>query len=217
MDTSTTVDDYLYKKKSSRIFLRILEFIIFLILTILVVIFILRLFRTSILIDIIKRVFLILIVIDGVLLVFALLRLIFTKKFPAYISFFYLLTFIYMLYLIISCSLDFIQNNVYTFVSFFIDLFIFLYIIGSIFERVEYIKETIKILGADTIALFVILMKSIVQIIYLYISAGTLTWSDFVILATSAFILFLCFAIFTLLIGLYKIFSHKEGKGSKHS
>ncbi|MFX1365409.1 MAG: hypothetical protein ACFFCE_11660 [Promethearchaeota archaeon] len=224
MDTSTTVDDYLYRKKGSRIFMRILEFVVFLVLTMLFVIFIIRQFKNSSNPDVqalgvvLERIYLILIVIDTILFVFGILRFIPTKKFPAYISLFYLLTFIYMFYLVISLSLKYSPDNAYNWLSFIIDLFIFLYLLGSIFERVEYIKESIKILGADTIALFVILMKLIVQIVdIILISGKPLNPDAEKFILGSIFVLLLCFALFTLLIGLYKIFAHKEGKKSKHS
>jgi len=121
-----------------------------------------------------------------------------------------------MLYIVISFAADFIfYDPFYNWLSFFIDLFIFLFIIGSIFERVEYIKDTIKILGADTIALFVILMKSIVQIINMLVDLNFITPIDLInLLLYQIQVLLFFFAIFSLLIGLYTIFAHKEGKSS---
>ncbi|MEE9376841.1 MAG: hypothetical protein V3V33_02260 [Candidatus Lokiarchaeia archaeon] len=121
-----------------------------------------------------------------------------------------------MLYIIVSFSADFIfYDPFYNVLSFFIDLFIFLFIIGSIFERVEYIKDTIKILGADTIALFVILMKSIVQIINMLVDLNFISPIDLInLLLYQIQVLLFFFAIFSLLIGLYTIFAHKEGKNS---
>ncbi|NVM36094.1 MAG: hypothetical protein HWN81_10895 [Candidatus Lokiarchaeota archaeon] len=220
IDTSTTVDDYLYRKKSSRKFTRVLEFIVFLILNVVFVFVTIRFFRNSSnpviqgLANFLISIDIILIVIDVILFVFIIFRLIFTKKFSAYISFFYLLIFIYMLYVVISLSADFIfYDPFYNLLSFFIDFFIFLYLIGSIFERVEYIKDQIKILGADTIALFVILMKSIVQIINILVDLNIFTLAQIGgLLLIQALVLLICIALFSLLIGLYTIFAHKEGK-----
>lgn len=119
-----------------------------------------------------------------------------------------------MLYVVISLSADFIfYDPFYNLLSFFIDFFIFLYLIGSIFERVEYIKDQIKILGADTIALFVILMKSIVQIINILVDLNIFTLAQIGgLLLIQALVLLICIALFSLLIGLYTIFAHKEGK-----
>ena len=121
-----------------------------------------------------------------------------------------------MLDVVFSLSADFIfYDPFYNVLSFFIDLFIFLYLIGSIFERVEYIKDTIKILGADTIALFVILMKSIVQIINILVDLNIFTPADVgELLVFQALVLLFFVGLFSLLIGLYTIFAHKEGKSS---
>jgi len=222
IDTSTTVDDYLYKKKASRKFTRTLEFIIFLLLNIVFVFFTIRFFRNSSnpvinsLANFLIFIYIVLIVIDVILFIFVILRLIFTKKFSAYISFFYLLIFIYTLYIVLSFSAEFIfYDPFYNLLSFFIDLFVFFYLIGSIFERVEYIKETIKILGADTIALFVILMKSIVQIINIQIDLNFYTPTEVANLLVFQTLVILFFVgLFSFLIGLYTIFAHKEGKSS---
>jgi len=220
IDTSTTLDDWLYKKKSSRKFTRILEFILFLLLSVFLVIFTIRFFKSSSNpgIQNLANVFLILVLIDMILFAFVLFRFIFIQKFSAYISLFYLLAFIYMLYVVISLLADviFLNSIGYNFFSFFIDLFLFLYIIGSIFERVEYIKDKIKILGADTIALFVILMKTVVQINRIQMDLGIIPVVDIIDqLLYELQVLLFFFAIFTLLIGLYTIFAHKEGKSSK--
>ncbi len=212
MDTSTGLDDYLYKKKGSRKFTRVFEFILFLVLYILLLILIIRYFKSSptIAIQNLANIFIFVFWINIILIVVVLLRLIITKKIAAYISLFYLLTFIYVAFLVFDfmLELDAIINPGYNIFAFLIDLFLFIYILGSILSRVDYIKEKIKIFRVGTIALFVILMK-----IYSQTSEITSTTpaQDLIFQVT---VLFIFFVIFTLLIGLYKILAHKEGKRS---
>jgi len=214
MDSSTGIDDYLYKKKSSRKITRILEFVIFLFLSLWLGLIIIRFFINSGIPEV-QNVFITLLWIDAILLAFVLIRLLFSKKLAAYISIFYLLTLGYMLYLIVDLWSEFLflDPSGYDILSFFIDLLLFIYIIGSIFDRVEYIKKKIKILRADTIALFVILMKLVVQIIRIQQDLGYVP-TVYVIasLIIQVRILLFFFTIFTLLIGIYTIFAHKVGK-----
>jgi len=217
MDTSTKADDYFYRKKGSRILTRIIEFVIF---------FLLSWWFTSLNIRFfvsfpnpgvqsLARVFFNLFLIGLVLSGIAFIRLLFTKKFAAYISFFNVLTFFYVLYLIVDLWSEFIFLDTvgYDILAFFIDFLLFLYIIGSIYERVDYIKEKLKIFRADTVALFIILMKLIVQIIEilreLFPPPDVLPG-----LVLQAQILWIFFVIFTLVVGIYTIFKHKEGKSS---
>ncbi|KKK95541.1 hypothetical protein LCGC14_2671760 [marine sediment metagenome] len=213
MDASTGLDDYLYRKKGSRKFTRVLEFILFLVLYILFLILIIRYFKSSLNTDIqnLANIFIFVFWINLILMVFVLLRLIFTKKIAAYISLFYLLTFFYIVFLVFDfmLELDAIINAGYNIVSFLIDLFLFIYIIGSIFDRVDYIKEKIKIFRVGTIALFVILMK-----IYSQTSEITPSSTPVQDLIFQVLVLFWFFVIFTLLVGLYTILAHKEGKRS---
>ena len=216
MDSSTGIDDYLYKKKSSRKITRILEFIIFILLSLWLGLLIIRFFKNSGIPEV-QNVFIILLWIDAILLAFVLIRLLFSKKLAAYISIFYLLTFIYMLFIVVDLWADFIFLDPFSYdiLSFFIDLLLFIYIIGSIFDRVEYIKKKIKILRADTIALFIILMKLVVQINRIQQDLGYIPIIDVIAsLIIQVRILLFFFAMFTLLIGLYTIFAHKEGKKS---
>lgn len=217
IDTSKGIDDYLYRKKSSRRITRILEFIIFLFLSIWLGLIIIRFFKNSGIPLEIQNVFIILLWIDAILLAFVFLRLLFTKKLAAYISIFYLLTFLYMLFIIVDLWAEFLflDPSGYDILSFFIDLLLFIYIISSIFGRVDYIKEKIKILRADTIALFVILMKLVVQVIRIQQDLGFIAPIDVINSLTFQVraILFL-FSIFALLIGFFTIFIHKEGKSS---
>jgi len=217
MDTSTVADDYLYKKERSRIFTRIIEFVIFLLLNWLFVSLTIRFFRSLGTSGFQKTatIFVNLFWIDFILIAVVLLRLIFTKKLAAYITFFNVLIFFYVLYIVIDLWAEFIFYDSYGYdiFSFFIDLLLFIYIIGSIFDRVDYIKEKLKILSGDTIALFVILMKIVVQI-----NKATQEFMPIWKLAPQIIfqvqILWIFFVIFTLMVGIYTIFKHKEGKSS---
>ncbi len=107
----------------------------------------------------------------------------------------------------------FYDSSGYVIFTFVVDLLLFIYIIGSIFDRVDYIKNKLKIFRADTIALFVILMKVIVQINK--ISQIFMTPSELakqVIFQVQ--ILWFFFVFFTIVVGIYTIFKHKEGKTS---
>ncbi|MHA1932063.1 MAG: hypothetical protein ACW96X_05955 [Promethearchaeota archaeon] len=215
MDTSTSIDNYLYEKKSSRIFTRILEFILFLLLYLWLLFIIVRFFRSSSTpgVQNLANLFLFLLWINLILMVFVILRLIFTKKLTAYIPMFYVLTFLYVLYLVIDlwASFIFLGSTGYNIFSFFIDLMLFIYIIGSIFDRVDYIKEKIKIFRAGTIALFVILMKLIVQI-YRILQPFLPPLQLVLQIIWQVQVLIWFFIIFSLFVGIYSIFAHKEGK-----
>ncbi len=221
MDSSTKVDDYLYKKERSRIYLRILEFAIFFLLTwwfisLTIRFFIYSTFAGS---NNIATVFFNLFLIGLVIIGVTLIRILFTKKFAAYISLFNMLTFFYVIYLVVDFLAEFIflDSSGYDLFAFFIDLLLFIYIIGSIYERIEYIQEKLKIFRVDTIALFVILTKLGIQIIKifeeLYLSIAPAIILQRIIGQVQ--ILWIIFAAFTLIIGLYTVFTHKEGTSSQ--
>jgi len=212
IDNSIRVDDYLYNKKKSRVFTRIIEFFGFLILNILIILRTIGIFR-FIGINIAANIFLIIGIIDIILLLFVLLRLIFIQKLSAFISLFFLLSYFYILYVVIDLWAFFIfgASGVagYKLITFVIDLIMFIYIIGSIFDRVDYIKEKIKIFRVDTIALFVILMKIIAQLVEI---GQDLTTIEPKFEIFSAIIVLLLFGFYTLILGIFSIISHKEGK-----
>ena len=119
-----------------------------------------------------------------------------------------LLAFFYTVYRVfdIYATLILSDENAYKITSFVIDLIIFLYIIGSIFDRVDYLKEKLRVIRADTIALFVILIKLIVQVLKILpnipgVDVPPSPRQDFIILSI--------FLIFTLIIGGYTIFRNK--------
>jgi hypothetical protein len=215
MDSSIKIDDYLYKKKSSRILTRIIEVLIFFLLSWWFISLTIRFFLgfANPHLQYIARIFFFLFFIGLTLIIIMLLRLIFTKKLAAYISLFNFLTFFYVLYILIDLWSEFIfpDTSGYDLLSFAIDFLIFVYIIGSIYDRVDYIKNKLKIFRVDTIALFLILMKLIVQIIE--ISHEFLPPMDLLpILVFEAQILWIYFAVFTLIVGIYTIIAHREGK-----
>ncbi|MFX0155301.1 MAG: hypothetical protein ACFE9Q_12335 [Candidatus Hodarchaeota archaeon] len=217
MDTSIKVDDYLYEKKSSRIFTRIIEFVIFFLLSWWLTSLTIRFFVSFANPNVqnLARIFFNLFLIGLVLLGIVVIRLLFTKKFAAYISFFIVLTFFYVLYIIVDLWAEFMFPDTvgYDLLSFFIDFLLFLFIIGSIYDRVDYIKSKIKILRVDTISLFIILMKLIVQIIEILRDINPpANLSQILIL--QAQILWIFFMVFNLIVGAYTIFRHTEGKKS---
>ena len=104
------------------------------------------------------------------------------------------------------------DNQAYDILSFIIDILLFLYIMGSIFERVDDIQDKLKIIRVDTIGLFVIIMKLVVQInkilqeINFRIPRDELAHQ----IAVQTFVLVWFFVIFTIIIGIYYIFKHKK-------
>ncbi|MFX1242012.1 MAG: hypothetical protein ACFFA7_12255 [Promethearchaeota archaeon] len=220
MDSSIKVDDYLYKKKRSRVFTRILEFSFFFFLIWWFISLAIRFF-TSIPLTATSNIprsffwlFLIVVTIIGI----TLIRLIFTKKLAAYISLFMMLTYFYVVYLVVDilAEIIFSDSGPYDIFSFFIDLLLFIYIIGSIYERVDYIKEKLKIFRVDNIALFLVLTKLVTQIMKIWQAVIT-PLAPGIILEQRILqvqILWIFFALFTLIIGIYTIFKHKEGSSS---
>ncbi|MHA1987274.1 MAG: hypothetical protein ACW98D_11585 [Promethearchaeota archaeon] len=217
MDTSTGIDDYLYKKKGSRKFTRILEFILLLLLYLWLLFLIIRFFRSSSnpSIQNLAYTFVFLLGINLILIGFVILRLILTRKLAAYIPTFFVLTTLYVLYLVIDLLAFFIffGNTSYSIFSFLIDLLLFIYIIGSIFDRVDYIKDKLKVFRVGTLALFVILMKLVVQVYKIlqpFINPIQLIIQ--VIMQLQVLIYF--FILITLFVGFYTILTHKEGNKS---
>lgn len=152
--------------------------------------------------------------IDIILFGIVLLRVIILKKFAAYIPLFLILSFFYVFYRIFDIYATVIipDSNTYKFTSFVVDLIIFLYIMGAIFDRIDYLKEKLRIIRADTIALFIILMKLIVQVSKIIPNIpGVEVPPD---IRQDITILYI-FLFFTLIIGLYTIFKQKMKKEKK--
>lgn len=208
IDSATKVDDYLYKKKGSRKVTRIIEFLIFGILDLGLLILTAIFFRSINPASFI--IFQIIFYVNLILIGFVILRLLFTKKFAAYITLFFLLSLFYIIYIIIDIFAEILFTGLgtYNWISFFIDLVLFLYIIGAIYDRVDYLKEKLIIFRADTIALFVIIIKLLVKINELLNLGAPPN-------VTEELMVLFVFIAFNLLIGIYSIFAHKEGKTGK--
>jgi hypothetical protein len=219
MDSTTKVDDFFYTKEKSRIMTRSIEFIVsgFLIWWIMriTLIFFSRtpteLFRLAIqIIQIMFWVYL-------VLMVVVILKLIVVRKFSANITLFFLLTFCYVLYILFDSIFGAFYstesgNITYIIISFIFDVVLFLYMIGTVYARVDYISEKLKILKVDTIALFLILMRIYVQISK--ILPRTILPELRVLQAGGLFVIFI---FCTLLFGIHSIIAHKPDKEKKEN
>ncbi len=217
MDSSTKVDDYLYKSKSSRKVTRVIEFLFFGFL-------VLWFFRLTIIFFsytplpiflVVIQILQILFWINVVLTIIVLIRLIITKKLSAYITLFFLLTFFYALYILFDLLYGIFFSTAsgdpaHVIVSFVIDAFLFLYILGTVYDKIDYLQNKIKIFRVDTIALFLITMKIYVQVSRI----GVITVPvDVQIL--QAQVLFIIFVFFNLLFGIYSILAHKSKKSKR--
>ena len=217
MDSATKIDDYLYKKEKSRIVTRIVEFCVFCFLNLWFIRLTLNLFihTPPALFFFVTRMLVIMFWINVVLLAIVLIRLIVTKKFSAYISLFFLLTLFYALYILIDYLFGAFFSSesgdpFYVVISFFVDLFLFLYILGTVYDRVDYIQTKLKFLKVDTIALFLIIMKIDVQVSK--ITPKNVTEEIQILQAGGLLIIFV---FFNLLLGIHSIFAHKHKKKKK--
>ena len=219
MDSATRIDDYLYKKKKSRIITRLIEFCIFFLLNWWFSLIILRFFSNTPtpLFLVVIRMLQIMFWVNVGLMVIVFIRLIVTKKFSAYISLFFLLTLFYALYILIdylygaffsSASVD----PTYVLISFIVDWFLFIYILGIVFYRADYIQTKLKFLKVDTIALFLIIMKIYVQVSKI---VPKFVVEEMQILQAGG--LFTIFVFFNLLFGLHSILAHKQKKEKEKS
>ena len=217
MDSATKVDDYLYGGKKFRIVLRVMGFIIFGFLDW----WVLRItwgFFDRFLTPFQQAIGLILRIIfwvNLILMIFVLIRLIITGKFAAFITLFFLLTAFYTLYLFFDFIFGHFFSNeaadpYYLFLSFILDIFIFLYILGVVYGRIEYLKEKFKFFKVDTIAIFLITMKLYVQIAKI---VDRTVAEDYLILQEWG--IFLIFMLFTLFFGIHSIFAHKYKKSKE--
>ena len=212
MDSATKVDNYLYKGKKSRIALRIAAFISFGILDWWLLNITVNFFNKFLtpLQQAAGSILRIILWIDLILMGIVIIRLLVTKKFAAYITLFFLLTTFYMLYLIF----DFIYGRFfsnessdmfYMVLSFFMDVVLLLYILGTVFDKIEFIKKKLRYLRVDTIALFLITMKLYVQISKLISRA---TSEEYVLLQQLG--IFIIFLFFTFVFGIHSIFTHNN-------
>jgi hypothetical protein len=216
MDSATKVDDYLYKNKRSRIVIRLVEFCVFGFLVLWffrITITFFSLIPSSELLTYVIRMLQIMFWVNVVLMVVVLFRLIITKKLSAFITLFFLLTFFYTLYILFDLLFGIFfsaesGNPIYVVTSFIIDISLFLYILGVVYDRVDYIQAKLKIFKVDTIALFLIIMKSYAQVSKTFAIA-----IDQDVQIFQATWLFIIFMFFNLIFGIHSIFAHKYGKG----
>lgn len=212
LDLSTTLDEYLFKKPYNKI-TRSLEFLIFGGLA-----WGLLFFSRKFLFGQFPNSDLVLLIIQWVniiLIAFVIIRLILLQKFSAYITLFLALTsgfFIYLVIDLISGDL-FTDNRGFLFLSFIVDVFFFVFILGSLFNKIEYLNEKLKILRPDTIALFFIIMKAIVQLTYIltFIPGIPYQFNQF----QQEYFLLPTYIGFILLFGLYSIFAYDTNKKSE--
>ncbi|MFX1447480.1 MAG: hypothetical protein ACFFCG_05025 [Promethearchaeota archaeon] len=211
MDSSTKIDDYLYKKEKSRIITRIIEFCIFGLLNwwVIRITVIFFSFTPTILLLIVIRMLQIMFWINICLLGIAIIRLIITKKFSAYLTLFFLLTLFYALYILFDYLYGAFFSAesgdlTYVITSFIVDILLFLYILGTVYSRVDYIKNKLKILKTETIALFLIIMKIYVQVSKI---VPKIVAEEIQILQAGG--LFVIFVFFNLLFGIHSVITHK--------
>jgi hypothetical protein len=95
----------------------------------------------------------------------------------------------------------------YAIASFIIDILLFLYILGVVYDRVDYIQAKLRLFKVDTIALFLITMKT-----YAQVSKTFATTIDLEVQVFQATWLFLIFMFFNLIFGIHSIFAHKYKK-----
>ncbi len=211
MDSSTKVDDYLYKSKSSRKVTRVIEFLVFGFLVLWFFRATAIFFSSTVVDNILQTLFWL----NVVLLIFVLLRLIITKKLSAYITLFFLFTFFYAFYILFDLLYGIFFSTasgdpIHVIVSFVIDAALFAYILGTVYERTEFIQDKLKLFRVDTIALFLITMKIYVQITRI----GVFTVDPYVQFV-QAILLFIIFVFFNLIFGMYSILAHKSKKSKR--
>ncbi|TKJ24898.1 MAG: hypothetical protein CEE42_09250 [Promethearchaeota archaeon Loki_b31] len=217
MDSSTKVDDYLYKSKSSRKVTRVIEFLVFSFL-------VLWFFRLTVIFFSYTSLPLLLVVIqilqtlfwiNVVLMIIVLIRLIITKKLSAYITLFFLFTFFYALYILFDLLYGIFFSTAtgdptHVIVSFVIDAALFAYILGTVYDKIEFIQDKLKVFRVDTIALFLITMK-----IYVQISRIGAIIVPVAVQILQAQVLFIIFVFFNLIFGMYSILAHKSKKSKR--
>ena len=214
MDSSTKVDDSLYTKKKSRIIIRLIEFCIFLLLNLWISRITLIFFSntTILLFIVVFRMLQVMFWVNVGLMVIVFIRLLVTKKFSAYISLFFLLTLFYALYILFDYLFGALFSSgsggpIYMLISFIVDWFLFLYILGTVYSKIDYIQTKLKIFKVDTIALFLIIMKIYVQVSKI---VPKIVVEEIQILQAGG--LFIIFVFFNLLFGLHSILTHKQKK-----
>jgi len=209
MDSSTKVDDKLYENKKYNNYTRIFEFICFGLLTGLIFIFTWNVLKNHFRLAARNsaNIFQIIFWINVILIIIVIMRLVVIRKFAAYITLFFVLTFFYILYIIIDliAGVLFPSDKTYAWYSFIIDLLLFIFIIGSIFDKVGYLEEKLKFIRAGTISLFIILIKLVAQLTKVFPNI------NIPLVEKQEVFILIIFIIFTLFFGIHSIIVHKEG------
>jgi hypothetical protein len=214
MDSSTKVDDYFYTEKKTRGITRLLEFIIFGIVAFSIFIITWNIMgrltpnaaRRS------ANIFRIIFWVDIILIIIVITRVVIIKRFAAYITLFFILTFFYILYILLDIIAERLFPDTLSFAWYFfiVDLALFIYIIGSIFDKLEYLEQKFK-LSSETISLFLILLKLIAQFFKIIPDIPGIRVHPEYLLWLQIFLLWL-FIFFILVFGIHSIIAHKEGK-----
>jgi hypothetical protein len=216
MDSSTKVDDFLYDHKKSRIFTRLLEFLFFGFAGLMIFLFTWNFLRrfTPAIAKSSANIFRIIFWVDVILIIIVVTRWIVIKKLAAYITLFFILTFFYILYIIIDIVSEvLLGSSSFAWYIFIFDLALFIYIIGSIFDKVEYLEGKLKYIKVETISFFVILMKLVAQFVKLFPAIPGFGAAD--LLTQQLFLLLIVLITFIgciLFFGIHSIIVHKEGK-----
>jgi hypothetical protein len=213
MDSSTKFDDILYKNEKYNKYTRLIEFICFGLLTGLIFIFTWNILgsqfpiaaRNSV------NIFRIIFWINVIIIIIVITRLVVIKKFAAYITLFFVLAFFYILYIIIDLIAEILFPDTIGFkwYSFVIDLLLFIYIIGSLFDKIEYLEKKLKFIRAESISIFIILMKLVSQFTKVFPNFPGL---DVPLVDRLDVLILIIFIFFTLFFGIHSILVHKEGK-----
>ncbi|TXT61750.1 MAG: membrane protein of unknown function [Promethearchaeota archaeon] len=221
LDISIRVDESLFEKEYNKL-TRTLEFIVFGVIN-WGIYFLTRRFLVS---QFPKSAQILFIIqwVNIILTAFVIVRLLLLQKLSAFITLFLSLASFYVIFLVFDRIAEslFTDTRAFFILSFIIDILLFIFIIGSLFDRVEYLQEKLKILKADTIALFIILMKSIVQLTYLLKNIPGIPY-EFTPFEQELLLLPVFIGV-TILFGLYSIFAYnpnnspqidKKGKNKK--
>ncbi|MFX1375465.1 MAG: hypothetical protein ACFFA0_06615 [Promethearchaeota archaeon] len=219
MDSSTKVDDYFYTGKKTRKFTRPLEFLAFGVIALFTFIIVWNLLSrlTPIAAQRSANIFRIIFWSDVILIIIVIMRVVIIKKLAAYITLFFILTFFYILYILLDTIAEFIFPDTKSFAWYFfiVDLILFIYIIGSIFDKVEYLEQKFKVLSVETISLFVILVKLIAQFFKIIPDIPGIIVNPKYLLRYQLFLLWL-FIIFILIFGIHSIITHREGNNESN-
>ncbi len=204
IDYAINIDNYLTKKDRNIIF-RIIFWIN-------IIFFIMEIFTFFFAIEDQYQIFRILLWVNIVFLLGLIVNLIINKKIIAYFALFLLLIFLYILYRVVKF---YINSSGYIFLSYILDLILFIYIIGSLFNKKHFFKEKMKYLRIETIILLVIIMKFVIQGFQIISSISGINISINLYNEDDNMILFIIFIILFEIYGLIK-YKIKNGKSENN-